>query len=230
MTVTLRRTAAAAATVALMLTGAACSNDTEGDASPAEKSTTQSDESDTSASDDSETTESDASESDDASESSASDDSGSDKPAGSVEASDGSFSFNPPPGYQDALDQITVPGAIAGVIDPASDTTFPTHIVVNSEKASGSLDDVVAKVRDQIEQKFGTTTEEGTPNLDSVDGEDFRAWTTGAYKDGAQDVASAQIATEHDGKFYYFTVNTLPANRSAAGDALLAMVESVKWS
>lgn len=219
MTQTLRRCAAAALATALVLTGAACSKDTKGTASPASNGDSSSTSSNNS--DDSESS---------SSESSSSSSSKSDKPAGSLSAKDDSFTFDAPSGYEDAIDKVSVAGALAAVMDPASDTAFPTHIVVNSESSSASLDTVLSTVRDQFEKKYSATTKESTPPIDSIDGEDFRAWTTEPYKDGAQDVASAQIITKHDGTIYYLTVNTLPANRSTAGDALVDLAESMKWS
>lgn len=210
-----RRALATLLVPGVLLTAAACSKETEGKASPsgtAESSTSESS-SDESSSDKS---------------SSGKSSSGS-APAGTIEASDGSLYFTAPAGYEDALDKLNTAGALAAVYDPASDATLPTHIVVSSETTSASLDDLVKAAQDQVEKKFNTTVTTSNPPVSEVDGEELKAWTTEAYKDGADDVATAQILTKHDGKAYYFTVNTAPANVKAAGAALIELVESVTW-
>lgn len=230
MTSTIRRTVATAAASVVLLAAAACSSETEGEGSPASATETSADASDeTSESDD--TSESD--ESEPSSESDESDSSDSDKPAGSEEATDGSFTYDLPSGFQDGGSQINVPGAILAIVDPSSDSSFPTHIVATSITSSGTIEQAAEEVRKEIENKFSTTTTDEGPNestLPSIDGEDYTVWTTEPYQDNGQDVASAQIVTKHDGTFYFITVNTLPGNQGDAGNALVELANTIKWS
>ncbi|WP_106850426.1 hypothetical protein [Blastococcus sp. Marseille-P5729] len=222
MTSTIRRTVATAAASIVLLAAAACSNETEGEGSPASQTKT-------SAAETSESDESDTSES----ESDESDTSESDAPGGSEEATDGSFSYELPPGFEDAQGEINVPGAILTVADLDSDPSFPTNIVVTSGTSSGTIEQAAEEVRKEIESKFSTTTSADGPDesiLPDIDGEEYTTWTTGDYKDGDQDVASAQIVTKHDGTFYFITVNTLPSNKSDAGSSLVELAKTIKWS
>lgn len=210
----------------MLLAAAACSNETEGEGSPASATETSSQASDESSeSDESESSTSESDESDTSSDS--------DKPEGSEEATDGSFTFEFPAGFEDAQGQVNVPGAILAVYDPASDSSFPTHIVATAITSGGTIEQAAEEVRKEIETKFSTTTTDEGPDesaLPDIDGEEYTVWTTGDYKDGDQDVASAQIVTKHDGTFYFITVNTLPGNKSTAGQSLVELANTIKWS
>ncbi|WP_153504236.1 hypothetical protein [Cumulibacter manganitolerans] len=216
MTPTPRRALAAAATAALLLTAAACSKATEGKASPSGAGSS--------------TTSVSAGSSSSDSESSAPASSESGPSGGDIEAIDGSLSFTLPAGYQDAIDKINVPGAVAAVVDPASDAGFPTHIVIAKQSATGDLDTMFDSVRKQIEKKFSIKTEDANPPVDDIDGEPLKAFTTPEYTDAGKNITSALFMTEHDGSFYSFTTNTLPDNAGDAADAMVALVESVKWA
>ena len=225
MTLTLRRTLAASAASLIVLAGAACSNETDGEGSPAGSSSTSASPESESESSESETSESETSESE------SSESESSDAPAGSETSSDGVFTYSLPAGYADASGQIDVPSAVASAYDQ-SGTSFPTTIVVTKESSQGlSLQEMADAVVSQLESAFNTTAEEaGDFPLDSVDGEELIAYTTGAYDQGGQSIASAIVLTEHDGTAYAFIVNTLAGEESEAGTKLLEFIETVQWA
>lgn len=218
MNLKLRRTFAASAASLVVLAGAACSNETDGKASPNKTSaSSESSESSESGSESAESSESETSESD--------------APAGSETSSDGAFTFSFPAGYADASGQISVASAVASAYDTAG-ATFPTTIIVTKESLQGyTLEEMADAVVSQLEQQFSTTAElsEDFP-LDTIDGEQVIAYTTDAYDQGGQTIASAIALTEHDGTAYAFIVNTLDDQQSAAGKSLIEFIESVQWA
>lgn len=219
MNLKFRRTFAASAASLIVLAGAACSNETEGEGSPASSST--------SSSESSESSESKSSES----KSSESESSQSDAPAGSETSSDGVFTFSFPAGYADASDQLNVSSAVASAYDE-SGSTFPTTIVVTKESSQGlSLEEMADAVIGQLESSFDTTAEKADDfPLDSVDGEELLAFTTGTYEQAGQQIASAIVLTEHDGTAYAFIVNTKAGEEGTAGQKLIEFVETVQWT
>ena len=222
MNLKFRRTFAASAASLIVLAGAACSNETKGEGSPSSSSSA----SESSASESSESSESKSSESSESSESS-----DSDAPAGSETSSDGAFTFSYPAGYADASDQLSVSSAVASAYDEAGGDT-PTTIVVTKESSQGlSLEEMADAVTGQLEKQFSTTVDQadGFP-VDSVDGEDLIAFTTGDYEQGGQTIASAIVLSEHDGEAYAFIVNTQADQKSDAGDKLVEFVETVQWT
>lgn len=222
MNFTLRRTFAASAASLIVLAGAACSNETDGEGSPSSNTSTSEESSQSS---ESETSESKSSESE------TSESSESDAPAGSETSSDGAFTYSFPEGYEDASSQLNVSSAVASAYD-SSGTTFPTTIVVTKEPTQGlNLEEMADAVIGQIESSFSTTAEQADDfPLDSVDGEDLLAFTTGEYEQGGQTIASAIVLTEHDDTAYAFIVNTLAESTSEAGQKLVEFVETVQWA
>lgn len=218
MNLNLRRTFAASAASALILTGAACSSETEGEASPSSTTTSQ----ETETSDSSPTSETE--EPTETSEPSG--------PAGELTSSDDAFSFDPPTGYADAMGSISVASAVAAVYDEGDTGTFPTTIVVTTEPSQGlDLQTMADAIAGQVETGFNTTLTEadGFP-LDSVDGEDLLAFTTGDYEQGGQTLTSAIVITMHEETTYAFIANTVPDSASGAGSALIELIESVQWA
>lgn len=207
------RALTAFAAAALTLSVAACSSETEGAAEPA--STTTSSAASTSASEPSESPAS-SSPSDPA-------------PAGSMTASDGSFTWELPNGYTDGTDQM--PNTIAAAYD-ANVANLPTSILVTPMPSDGmTLQEMAEEGASQIESDIGAavTIVDGFP-LSDVDGEDLLAFTTEEYETQGHTVASAGVLTEHDGMVYVFTVNTKAELKSEAADALVELVASVQWA
>lgn len=213
MNLNLRRTLAVSVASLVVLAGAACSKETAGKASISSSN----------ASESAETSETE--------ESSESSESKSDGPAGSQTSSDGTFTFEFPAGYADASGQLSVPSAVASAYDE-SGTTFPTTIVVTKEALKGySLEEMAEAVTTQLEKNFSTTAEKADDfPLESIDGEEAIAYTTGDYEQGGQTIVSAIVLTQHEDDAYAFIVNTLTGEESAAGNALIDFIESVQWS
>lgn len=152
--------------------------------------------------------------------------------AGGVSATDGSFSYALPAGYQDATGQVSGDAQyVAEMYDPNSDAGFPTTLVVTKDPAGGkALKDVVSATRKAIESTLSTTTEDLTPSMSSIDGEDLMAFSTGDYDKNGFTLQSAVVITIHDDTAYAFIVNVRSGKTAAGGDALASLINSVKWS
>ncbi|WP_153504237.1 hypothetical protein [Cumulibacter manganitolerans] len=147
-----------------------------------------------------------------------------------VTSSDGAFTFSLPSGYQDAIDLVDVPSAVAAAYDPASDSSFQTTIVVTTEPAKGTpIDQIVTNGRDSVESSLQTTTEDLTPSMSSIDGEKVAGYSTGEYDKGGVTLRSAVIVTVHDDTAYAFIVNVQSDKTSEGGNALSDLIGSVSW-
>lgn len=219
MNLTFRRTFAASAASLIVLAAAACSDETDGEGSPGGSSTT------------SESTDSGGSSPESESSESESTDSGGSTPAGSQTSSDGAFTFEFPEGYEDGTGQVSVPSAVASAYD-TSGSEFPTTIVVTKESLKGhSLEEMADAVVGQLETQFDTTATEAKDfPLSDIDGEDAIAYTTDAYDQGGQTLASAIVLTQHDGNAYGFILNTLDGQQGPASEKFVELVETVAWA
>lgn len=155
-------------------------------------------------------------------------------PAGLVmDSSDGSFSATIPAGYADGKDVVSqLDGMVLSLYDTATGgEELPTHIIVASADDDGtSLSDAVAQVISGFESTYSTSTQESEIEVTSIDGEPAQGWQSGDYQDGATAVNSTQFTVVHDGKFYFFTVNSSPEHTQAARAALEQLMQSTVWN
>lgn len=212
-----RKCATFAASVALVLSAAACSSETDGKGSPA--------------SDASSSADSGSSESGDSSSSESESDSSQSEPSGDMLTNyDDTFEVAIPEGYIDAYGQVTTPNHTLAVAENNASSSFPTTIIVESTSAGGAgLDEVAEAVKKNGEGAAGTTASETSPPFDDVDGEDYVAYQYGPYDQDGEQLSSVQIITVHDDTAYAITVNTLDNAVENAGTALISLIESWSW-
>lgn len=157
------------------------------------------------------------------------------EPAGTpMEAYDGSFSTTIPEGYTDGDGLVGegVDGKVLTLYDTTtSDESMPTHIVVASEDDDGTaIKDVVSQVQSGFESKFSATAEDSAIDLQEIDGEPAAGWQSSDYWDGGSHVNSTQFATIHDGRYYFFTVNSMPKHTDGGRAALAHIMQNLTWS
>lgn len=156
------------------------------------------------------------------------------EPAGTpVESSDGKFDTTVPEGFADGADVVTqIDGMVLSLYDTGTENdVMPTHIIIASAGDDGtSVSDAVSQIQYGFEDQYGTTTKDSDINITEIDGEPAEGWQSGDYKDGSTDVNSTQFAVVHDGKFYFFTVNSLPEHAADARAALEHIMKNTTWS
>lgn len=149
---------------------------------------------------------------------------------GSAQATDGSFSYDLPSGYEDATGDTGTSNAVLEIYDPDSHSTFPTTMIVTKENVGNtSLDDVVSQTRDAVESALSVTTSDMAVNVTDIDGEPVKAFETSEYTRGSATGYSLLIITIHDGTAYGFTLNAESDNTGDGGDAMLELAKSVVW-
>lgn len=162
--------------------------------------------------------------------SSASGSSGSTANGGSQEASDGSFTYEYPSGFEDATGQTSTSGAVVELYSPDSDPKFPTTIITTTEPAGGaSLDEVVDNFTSMIEGQLNTTVEDVSA-VSEVDGEEAVSMQTGEYEKSGVTLRSGAVLVIHDDTVYGFVVNAESSNLTDGGNSLVELTDSVAWS
>lgn len=156
------------------------------------------------------------------------------EPAGTpMEAYDGSFSTTIPEGYTDGEGLVGegVAYKVLTLYDTnTNDESMPTHIVITAPDDDGTaIDDVIAQVQSGFEDEFGGTTEGSEIDLQEIDGEPAAGWQSSDYWDGGSHVNSTQFATIHDGKYYFFTVNSMPKHTDGGRAALAHIMQNLTW-
>lgn len=156
------------------------------------------------------------------------------EPAGTpVDSSDGKFATTVPDGYADGKGVVTqLDGMVLSLYDTTTeDDAMPTHIIVASADDDGTkINDAVSQIQSGFEDQYDTSTEASDIDIAEIDGEPTEGWQSGDYKDGSTDVNSTQFAVVHDGKYYFFTVNSLPEHAEAARAALEHIMANTTWS
>lgn len=150
---------------------------------------------------------------------------------GSAESTDGSFSYNLPPGYEDATGDTGTSNAVLEIYDPGSHSSFPTTMIVTQQQVGNtSLDDVFTETRDAVEKSLSVTTSEMDVNVTDIDGEKLKAFETSEYTQGSATGYSLLIITIHEGTAYGFTLNAESSNTGDGGNAMLELANSVVWN